>query len=376
MFRTDPNVRVVVTSYGFCSPAGFDDSSFARALTHDASNEAGGGVADEEINTELARYVPWSEQRRMDRITRFGVHAALSCFTRSGLQVTDENRQDVGGIFSCVYGPIASTRDFMLTGMRGGIKSASPLLFPYTVCSACPGVATILLGIRGFSSTVSGSNPITYSFDTLQGGRARALVTGGLEELTPDIRAALQEPLPAGAEATEALQPITRPSEGAAVVLMETLEHATARGAQVLLEMCGYGQAVNLTREPAGVDNMGYIDPESIRRAMDQALATSGVDAEQVGLVVSLAREDNGQTDSELTAIDAIWGEGGRRPTLRYPKKHLGETFAASDTFNLIASYFYHLHDADAWNGSSPERYAMVNSYQIGGNVSSTIVRF
>jgi 3-oxoacyl-[acyl-carrier-protein] synthase II len=373
MHGSNDDARVVLTSYGFCAPCGGTDGEMADALLRGGRPGPVLTVDDEALSAGLGDHIPWSEQRRMDRLTRLGVLATLRCAARSGLEIGDENRDDVGGIYGCAFGPIASTRDFMKSGANG-IKGASPLLFPYTVVNACSGIATILLGMRGLSSTVSGSNPVTYAFDMLQTGRARALITGGFEELTPEIVSALKEPLAAGAGPEGTVDPITPLSEGAAVVLLETASFAAERGAEPICELLGYGQSMNLTRKATGVDNMGPIDPACLHTAMRQALESTGVDASRVGLVVSLAREDNGQVESEREAIAALFGQDAM-PEIRYPKPRIGETFAASDTFGVIAARFWAECDPSAFGGRD-ERLALVNGYQLGGNVSSVLVKF
>ncbi|HEY0019115.1 MAG TPA: beta-ketoacyl synthase N-terminal-like domain-containing protein [Longimicrobium sp.] len=371
MYGPNDDARVVMTSYGFCIPAGSTDAPFADALLRGAQAAPVAKVDDTALDAALATHIPWGEQRRMDRLTKLGVLASMECFKRSGLEITEENCDDVGGIYGCAFGPIASTRDFMASGKKG-IKGASPLIFPYTVVNACPGIATILLGMRGPSSTVSGSNPVTYSYDLLQTGRASALMTGGFEELTPEIVSALEAPMAAGLD--ERVQAIDGQAEGAAVLLLETAEFAAARGAQAICEIVGYGQAMNLTEEKTAIENMGHIDPAAIHASMRQALQTTGTDAGDIGLVVSLARGDNGQRESEAQAVDALWG-GEARPELREPKARLGETFAASETLGIIAARFYAECDPAAFGGRA-EKLAMVNGYQLGGNVTSVIVKF
>lgn len=371
MYRSNDDDRVVMTSYGFCIPAGSADGPLADALLRGGDAPAVSQVDDAALDASLATHIPWSEQRRMDRLTRLGVLASMECFGRSGLQVTEENCQQVGGIYGCAFGPIASTRDFMNSG-RKGIKGASPLIFPYTVVNACPGIATILLGMRGPSSTVSGSNPVTYSFDLLQTGRASALMTGGFEELTPEIVSALAAPMAAGLD--ERVEAISAQAEGAAVVMLETAGFAAARGAVPICEIVGYGQAMNLTTEKAAIENMGHIDPSAIHASMRQALETTGTVAGRIGLVVSLARADNAQRESESDAVAALWGDEAG-PEMRYPKARLGETFAASETMGLIAARFYAECDPSAFGGRA-EKLAMVNGYQLGGNVTSVIVKF
>lgn len=363
MYPATPNRSVVITAFGFCSPAGLTDDALDGAL---AAGPAAGTtlhVEDEALDGALSTQIPWSEQRRMDRLTRLGVQASMTCFHRSGLAVDAANCERVGGIFASVFGPIASTRDFMLSGMQKGIRGASPLLFPYTVVNACSGIVTILLGLRGFSSTVSGSNPLCYAFDTLRAGRAEALLAGGFDELTPEIVGALSEPMVAGEDRTG--DPIRPLSEGAAVVMMETRDHAALRGAAVLCEVRGWGQALNLSTAPSGVDHMGPIDPAAIETSMRQALSSSTLRADEVDEVVSLARIDNGQVEAEAEALRAVFGE--HAPNVRYPKHAIGETFAASDTFGVIAALLY--------GAGATGRIVIVNSYQLGGNVSSVVLR-
>ena len=368
MTRPDGGPRVVVTGCGVCSHYGYSGEALGRSGEGAEEREGVLSVGDAGLSEELAKWVTPMESRRLNRLTKFGVLAALSCVKGSGLVVEGEGRDLVGAIFSSTFGPVASTRDFIKTGMAQGHHSASPLIFPYTVGNAAGGVITVLLGWRGVNSTVSGYNPICYGFDVLQDESARALLVGGIEELTPEMIDAFGRRTLSGGGALDAVRPL---SEGAAMLLMETWQSARDRGARVLFEVCGCGTSTNLAGARAGVDNMGEIEPGAIASAMRQALSDASVGVEEVGAVVSLARQDSRQIDSERIGLDQVFGEA-MHPAVVHPKAVLGETFGASETFSAIY-WFYHRGSRETANPEKP--YVIVNGYQLGGSVSTVVLR-
>ncbi len=356
------DIRVVGTAIGLCTPHGFDATAIADALATPRRT----GIArvdDAAVESQLAPLVPAADQRRMDRLTRFGTLAGLACVRAAGLQVDHTNGDRIGVVFTTAFGAVASTDEFMASASPR-LRGASPLLFPYTVQNACTGMVTILLGARGVNTTVSGINPVLYACDMLRTGRATAVLAGGYDELTRYIADAFGErgPIEGGGD----VEPIGPVAEGAAAVMLETSESAAERGATPLFEVLGTGSAVNLAATgPATVENMRHVDAEAIALAMRAALHDAGIAPGAVDLVVGLAREDNGQIAAEDAALGDVFGSASN---VCRPKPALGDMLGASDVLAVAA--------AVARQAGGDARLVLVNGYQLGGHVSSVLLRF
>lgn len=362
MTRRAADTRVVITAFGLCSHYGFSPDAFKNVVAPPAAPVL--RVAAEGLADELDRYIPAKDRRRFNRLTKIGALAALACVRNSGLRVPEERRDDYGAIFGCGFGPVASSRDFVRSGLEAGLQAASPLIFPYTVGNATPGVITMMLGWRGISSTVSGYNPIGYALDAFVFGRATGVLVGGMEELTDEMADAFSHRRDAAGRELAPLRPLT---EGAAMLLLETLDSARERGATPLLELLGSGLAASLANGERSFDHLGEIDPAAVAHAMRQALDDAGVEPEQVGTLVSLARADSGQVEAERSAFESLGGRAEAVQTL-YPKQVLGESFGAGECFAVLYAY-QHARSDEA------RPYTVVNGHQVGGALSSLVLR-
>lgn len=357
--------RVVVTSMGVSSPIGLSVKAFFDNYgTTDGSLK----IADKPLEAGLASFKNINS-RRMDRITKIAMSAAASCWQDTHLELKDETVNQVGGIFSTEYGPIASARNFVNSGFELGLDSASPLLFPYTVGNAAPGAITILMGARGFNTTVSGHNPVAYAYDVIRTGKAKAILAGGFEELAPEIEEAYARRTVVKGNAGKEPAPIAAPSEGSAMLFMEDASFALSRGAGILFEVCGYGVSSNLQKEERSIDNFGYISDQVIANSMRTALRNSKVDLSRISLVISLSRKDSNQMGSEKEALQQLWNDNV--PPVHYVKQVIGETFGSSGCFAAIVGY---LKGKELKKDSGEKKYIVVNSYHIGGNCFSVVI--
>ena len=126
----------------------------------------------------------------------------------------------------------------------------------------------------------------------------------------------------------------------------------------------------NVQNEEFSIDCFGEISPETIFDSMKMALDRAGLTKDNISAIVSLSRSDSSQTESELVALNGIWENS--LPPIYYVKKVVSETFGANDSIALIYGYKKALSLKAESNESI---YVLINSYHIGGNCFSTIIR-
>lgn len=359
--------KVVVTALGVSSPIGFSIKTFFDNYG-DELNNASYTIDDAVLEKELSAF-KHINQRRMDRLTRITMLAAAACLQDAHLELDEATINEVGGIFSTEYGPIASARNFIHSGFDLGLDSASPLLFPYTVGNAAPGAITILMGARGYNTTISGHNPVAYTYDVIKNGRAKALLAGGFEEFSPEMELAYINRTVSKGTTLHQPAPIDLPSEGCAMLFMESESFALSRKATILFEVCGYGVNSNYQTVEKSIDNFGYISAQVIVNSMKTALLNSNITAGEISLVISLSRKDSDQVISEKDALAVVYDK--EIPPVHYVKQILGETFGGSGCFAAIVGY---LKGKDLPQASAGKQYIMVNSFHIGGNCFSVII--
>jgi 3-oxoacyl-[acyl-carrier-protein] synthase II len=359
--------KVVITAIGVSSPIGNNLNQFVENYDQ-ADKVKTFHINDTILEEELGKFKKVN-QRRMDRLTKITMMSAITCIEGANILIDDETINQVGGIFCTAYGPIASARDFINSGFELGLNSASPLLFPYTVGNAAPGAITVLMKCRGYNTTVSGYNPIAYAYDVICQNKAKAILAGGFEELSPEVEAAYNMRTVVNGNGQKKEASVSLMSEGAVMMFVEDAQFAKARNADVLFEICGYGVNSNLQRVEKSIDNFGYIKPTAILNSMKSSLVRSEVSANSIDLIISLSRKDSNQTESESEAVNALWPGGA--PDIHYVKQVLGETFGASDGFAAIAGY---VKAKEIKGTDQNKKHVMVNSYHIGGNCFSMII--
>jgi 3-oxoacyl-(acyl-carrier-protein) synthase len=350
--------QVVVTSFGHSLPAGMEERMKQDPLPPSAAGTHS-FIETERLNERLQGHLTLAEMRRLDKLTKSALLAALDCMQASGLAIDEENTGEVGCVFNTVYGPLSVFKEFIDSGLNnpGGLGGASALLFPYTVMNAASGVITSRLKATGFNTTLTGYNPVAYAFDAIQAGKAAALLTGGFDELTPEL--------------VEAYDPaVPHLTEGSAMVLLEDGERARQGGRRPLFKVLGYAVGTSLPAE-GSVDNYAVVDTRTLERVMARVYETAGVSPASTGLVLASGR-DVQQKQAEAEVLRRFWSNG-HAPTVLYPKDVVGDAFAANDlvVFPLLSHYL----DAhpEALGEGAP--HVLINLSQVGGNLTSLLLK-
>ena len=193
---------------------------------------------------------------RMDRFAQFGVAAAKMAVEDAALEIGEEDPERIGVVIGSGVGGIETLCDQHSILLNKGPNRVSPMLIPMMISNMAAGQIAICLGPKGPNITVvtacaSGTNAIGEAFQMLQRGAAEVVLAGGAEAPIVPIAMAGFCSMKAMSTSNEEPQCASRPfdknrdgfviGEGAGVLVLETLEHAAARGARIYGEVAGYG---------------------------------------------------------------------------------------------------------------------------------------
>ncbi|MEO4015029.1 beta-ketoacyl-ACP synthase II [Pseudomonas rossensis] len=330
--------RVVVTGMGLVSPLGSGvEAVWSRLLAGrsglrnlpdevvaDLPAKVGGAVPtladDPEAGFDPDRAAPPKEQKKMDRFIMFAMEAARQALEQAGWQAADANAQErTATIIGSGVGGFGAIADAVRTTDSRGPRRLSPFTIPSFLVNLAAGHVSIQHGFKGplgapVTACAAGVQAIGDAARLIRCGEADIAVCGGAE-------AAIDRVSLAGFAAARALssgyndtpERASRPfdsdrdgfvmGEGAGLLVIESLEHALARGAQPLAELVGYGTSADAYHLTAGPE-----DGSGARRAMSLALAQAGISPAQVQHLNAHATSTPVGDLGELAAIKALFG--------------------------------------------------------------------
>jgi len=229
--------------------------------------------------------------RTLDRSTKLIASAAKLALDDAHLEINEENTRQIGVAIGATFGSIKSICDFDMDGLKDGVRYVNPALFPNTVINSPASEVSIKFKIRGFNATVStgfcaGLDAVNYARDFVRFGRANAVLAGGVEELCEEIFLGFYK--------TKFLDELDEPGgnflgEAGAIVILEDLESALARQADILAEVAGFGtnfdqasglkRAMRLALDDAGLkknDINGFFSSSAIKSMVGECFSASG----------------------------------------------------------------------------------------------------
>ncbi|MCH7869808.1 MAG: beta-ketoacyl-ACP synthase II [Myxococcales bacterium] len=324
-----PAERVVVTGMGCLTPLGLDLSS-----TWDAACAGQSGVGPitrfdvTDYPVQLAAELPSvpeppgvlpKELRRMDPVVRYALVAVDEALANSGLEINDGNRTRIGVAIGSGIGGVKTLLDNHDALTKGGPRRVSPFTIPMCISNMPAGSVSIRYGLMGpnlchVSACASGSHAIGESAALISRGAADVMIAGGTE--APIVGITVSGFAAMKALSTRNLEPerASRPfdsgrdgfvlGEGAGIMVLESLEHARARGANICAEVLGYGasaDAVHMVQPPKQGDGAA--------RCMELALADAGVSASEVGHVNAHATSTPAGDPPEVHALRRVFGK-------------------------------------------------------------------
>ena len=342
--------RVVITGIGVVSPLGLDRQSTWQSLVAGKSGVAPIAsfdpegykttIAAEVKDFDAASVVGRKEARRMDRFVQLGAVASLEAVEHAGLTITPENSARVSVMIASGIGGIITLSDQVGVLQSRGPSRISPFLVPMMLPDMASGQVSIMLGAKGpnystVSACSSGADSIGQALEVLQEGDADIALAGGAEAAICPIGVAGFNACQALSTRNDDPTAASRPfdaerdgfvmGEGAAVLVMETLQSAIDRGATPLVELVGYGSTAdaNHITQPAP-------EGEGAARAMNIAIRKAGLQPDDIGYVNAHGTSTPLNDKYETMAMKGVFDEQAYKVPISSTKSMTGHLLGAS----------------------------------------------
>ena len=347
--------RVVVTGIGAITPLGATAPSTWEAMLAGRSGVT--ALTDDWAQALPVRIAAWAaadpatiidrvQARRLDRCEQFALVAAREAWADAGSPDVDGDR--LGVAVSSGIGGVASTLSAYDTLREKGWQRLSPFTVPMLMPNGAAGWISIELGAKAgvhcaVSACASGAEAIGYAIDMIRSGRADIVVAGGTEAAIIQLNLAAFAAMRAVSTRNDEPQRASRPfdkgrdgfvlGEGAGMVVLESAEHAAARGARVYAVAAGAGYS-------ADAHHIAQPDPDGtgIRTAMGRALADAGVRPEQVVHVNAHATSTPLGDVTEAQAVAAVLGDAAPGVILSATKSMTGHLLGGAGAIESVAS--------------------------------------
>ena len=347
------NKRVVITGMGALSPIGNDaQTNWENALKGVNGIDTITRVDTEEYNVHLAGelkdfniedHISKKDARRMDRFTQYAVVAARQAVEDANLTINDDNANRIGVWIGSGIGGMETFEVAHTILKNKGPRRVSPFFVPMLIPDMATGQVSIDLGAKGpngstVTACATGTNSIGEAFKIIQRGAADAMITGGTE--APITHMAL-----AGFSASRALstnddkETACRPfqegrdgfimGEGAGILVIESLESAQARGAQIV----GYGSTGDAYHITAPAP-----EGEGGSRAMQAALDDAGIEAKDIQYLNAHGTSTPVGDLYEIKAIKNTFGDAAKNLKISSTKSMTGHLLGATGGIEAIFS--------------------------------------
>ncbi|MBL9217964.1 MAG: beta-ketoacyl-ACP synthase II [Opitutaceae bacterium] len=350
--------RVVVTGMGVVASLGHNVNDFWASIVagkcgidkvtlfdaKDYSCQIGAEVR----GWDPAQHMDPKEVRRNDRYTHFGFCAAKQAITDAKLDMTKEDADRVGVIIGSGIGGMWTIENQHKVLMERGPRKVSPFMIPALISNMCGGLVAIELGARGpnfgvVSACSTATHAIGESLRMIRGGEADVMVCGGAEAAITPLAYAGFCSMKAMSTNNENPQKSSRPfdlnrdgfimGEGGAILVIESLEHALARGARIYCELAGYAatcDAYHITSP----------DPEGkgLAQSMIKAMRDASIEPHQVDYINAHGTSTPYNDKFETIAIKKIFGDHARKVNISSTKSMTGHLLGAAGSIEAIIS--------------------------------------
>ena len=350
--------RVVITGLGILCPVG---NSPDEAWQNAANGVSGAEHIPEfeELglkvnfgctikNYDPTDYFTRRDLRRTDPVTQIAHYVTKQALEDSGLEITDDNCQDIGCLIGTGIGGFQSLYEGVVKFMEKGHGSVSPLLLPMMLPDSPSGKVAIDFNLRGPNMAIStacatGNNSIGEATEMVRRGAAKAMVAGSSEASLIHLTVACLSNMGAISKNNDDPQGASRPfsadrdgfvvGEGAAVLIIEELEFAKARGARIYAEITGYGSTCDAFHVTAPMEN-----GEGAQAAMRYALKNAGLNAEDIDYINAHGTSTSLNDSSETRAIKNVFGDHAYNLSISSTKSVMGHLMGAAGSVEAVLS--------------------------------------
>ena len=319
--------RVVITGMGAVAPNGngiqeFISNSFAgkvgiKAIKKFDAKPTGITVAGEIDNFDPNDVIGKKAARRMDLYSQYALQSAIEAMEMAEINETNTKPVDMGVIYGSGIGGLTTIQEQIIKMHDKGPKRVSPMFVPMSIANMAAGNISIHFNAQNICTSIvtacaTGTNAIGEAFRQVKEGRAKVMIAGGSEASVNEIGIAGFAALTALSQATDPLKaslPFDKArqgfvlGEGGSTLVLEDLEHAQKRGANILGEIVGYGatsDAYHITSpDPTGA---------GAARAMELAIKEAGVSPSEISYINAHGTATHANDEGESKAINQVFG--------------------------------------------------------------------
>lgn len=348
--------RIVITGQGCICPVGnsVEESwknilagvSGASTISHFDATGYRTAIAAEVNGFDPENLFGRKDARRMDRFAQLGIAAALEALEQSGLQITEDNRDRIGAVLGSGIGGIGTMQEQVVQWMERGHERVSPFMVPMIIPDSLGGLLAIHLGIRGpnfaiATACATGNNTLGEAVEVIRRGQADVMFAGGGEAAVVEVAVAALASMTALSTRNDDPEHASRPfdanrdgfvmGEGAGVLILESLEHARARGATILAEFIGYGSTNDAYHITAPAENgAGAV------KCMQMALDDAGLGVMDIDYINAHGTSTPLNDKSETAAIKKVFDEQAYSIPISSTKSMTGHMMGATGAVEAV----------------------------------------
>lgn len=404
--------RVVVTGMGAITPIGLSVDEFWAGvkegkigfdtITRFDASEYKCKLAAEVKGFEGKNYMDFKAAKRMELFCQYAVAATKEAMEDAGIDMEKEDAFRAGVSVGSGIGSLQAMEREYGKLLEKGPNRVNPLLVPMMICNMAAGNVSIQYGLKGKNINVvtacaSGTNSIGEAFRSIQYGEADIMVAGGTESSVTPIGVAGFTALTALSSSEDKYRcsiPFDKErsgfimGEGSAVVILEELEHAKKRGANIYAEVVGYGCTADAYHITSPAE-----DGEGAAKAMEFAIADAGISPEEITYINAHGTSTHHNDLFETRAIKKAFGAHAKNIKINSTKSMVGHLLGAAGAIEFVTcvkeleegyihrTVGYQIPDEELDLDYCKEAaegeftYALSNSLGFGGHNATLIVK-
>ncbi|MDB4706308.1 beta-ketoacyl-ACP synthase II, partial [Verrucomicrobia bacterium] len=343
--------RVVITGMGVVSPLGNAPETLWNNLLEGQCgidtikafdvSEYACQIAGEVLDLDPVEAFPSPKEiRRTDRYAQFGIYAGYQALKNSGLDLEKTNLDEVGAFIGSGIGGLSTLEKQHTILTAKGPSRVSPFLIPMQILNMASGLFSMYYNLRGpnvatCSACATATHALGEAWRTLKMGDAKVMFAGGAEAAVTPVGIGGFSAMKAMSTRNDEPKRASRPfdaerngfvmGEGAAVLVLEELEHARARGAEIYAELAGYGNTADAYHMTSPSP-----DGEGAGRCMKMALRSAGLTADSISYINAHGTSTPQGDICETSAIKSVFGDHARKLSVSSTKGATGHMLGAA----------------------------------------------